>query len=93
MCGEQLARRHTLANDAKTALEDLAVATARRLHAFKQLQREWVVKQNGQFLLIVQAPMHLPYLRVRVRVHVHVHVHVHLPRTRRQGVCPCMHSI
>ena len=37
------------------ALEDLAVATARRLHAFKQLQREWVVKQNGQFLLIVQA--------------------------------------
>ena len=78
--GEQLARRHTLANDAKTALEDLAVATARRLHTFKQLQREWVIKQNGQFLLIVQAPMHLPYLRV--------YVHVHLPRTRRRRTTP-----
>lgn len=53
----QLARRHTLQNDAKTALADLEKKTARRLHAFKQLQREWVVKQNGQFLLIVQAPM------------------------------------
>ena len=78
MRGEQLARRHTLANDAKTALEDLAVATARRLHTFKQLQREWVIKQNGQFLLIVQAPMHLPYLRVRVRVRVRARVRVHV---------------
>lgn len=48
-------RRKLLANDAKMQLEHHQLVATQRLHDFNQLQREWVVKQNEQFLLILQA--------------------------------------
>ena len=66
-------RRKLLAHDAKMQLEHHQLVAAQRLHDFNQLQREWVVKQNEQFLLILQAARPTCYVHVLVQLPLIVH--------------------